>query len=163
MVGGVLYTTGGTRRDAIALDAGTGELLWAHGEHEGKRAMVAPRQMSGRGVGYWAEGNDQRVFYITTGFRLVALDAKTGMRIASFGKNGIVDLKEAAVFGNRQPIDRITGEIGVHSTPAVTKSGIVLIGSSFREGGTPKTHNNTKGLVQAFDVKTGKRLWNFNT
>ena len=40
---------------------------------------------------------------------------------------------------------------------------MVLIGSSFREGGTPKTHNNTKGLVQAFDVRTGKRLWNFNT
>jgi quinoprotein glucose dehydrogenase len=51
----------------------------------------------------------------------------------------------------------------VHSTPAVTKSGVVLIGSSFREGGTPKTHNNTKGIVQAFDVRTGKRLWNFNT
>jgi len=57
----------------------------------------------------------------------------------------------------------VRGEIGVHSTPAVTKSGVVIIGSSFREGGTPKTHNNTKGIVQAFDVRTGKRLWNFNT
>jgi quinoprotein glucose dehydrogenase len=163
MVGGVLYTVGGTRRDAIALDAASGELLWVHGEHEGKRAMVAPRQLSGRGVGYWADGNDQRVFYITTGFRLVALDAKTGSRIASFGKDGIIDLKEAAVFGSRQPIDLETGEIGVHNTPVVTSSGVVLVGSSMKEGATPVTHNNVKGLVQAFDAKTGKRLWNFNT
>ena len=28
---------------------------------------------------------------------------------------------------------------------------------------TVKTHNNTKGLVRAFDVKTGKLLWTFNT
>ena len=85
------------------------------------------------------------MLYITIGFQLVELDAKTGGVISSFGKNGIIDLKEAAVFGNRQPIDLVRGEIGVHSTPAVTKSGVVLIGSSFREGGTPKTHNNTKG------------------
>jgi quinoprotein glucose dehydrogenase len=163
MVKGVLYTTGGTRRSAIALDAATGELMWSHSEREGARSAAAPRQLSGRGVAYWTDGRDERVLYITIGFQLVELDAKTGGVVASFGKNGIVDLKEAAVFGNRQPIDLVNGEIGVHSTPAVTRSGVVLIGSSFREGGTPKTHNNTKGIVQAFDVKTGKRLWNFNT
>jgi quinoprotein glucose dehydrogenase len=163
MAKGVLYTTGGTRRSAIALDAATGELMWTHAEREGARSAAAPRQLSGRGVAYWTDGRDERVLYITIGFQLVELDAKTGTVISSFGKNGIVDLKEAAVFGNRQPIDPVRGEIGVHSTPAVTKSGVVLIGSSFREGGTPKTHNNTKGIVQAFDVRTGKRLWNFNT
>jgi len=163
MAKGVLYTTGGTRRAAIALDAATGELMWTHAEREGARSAAAPRQLSGRGVAYWTDGRDERVLYITIGYQLVELDAKTGSLISSFGKNGIVDLKEAAVFGNRQPIDLVRGEIGVHSTPAVTKSGIVLVGSSFREGGTPKTHNNTKGIVQAFDVKTGKRLWNFNT
>jgi glucose dehydrogenase len=163
MAKGVLYTTGGTRRSAIALDAATGELMWTHAEREGARSAAAPRQLSGRGVAYWTDGRDERVLYITIGFQLVELDAKTGTVISSFGKNGIVDLKEAAVFGNRQPIDPVRGEIGVHSTPAVTKSGVVLIGSSFREGGTPKTHNNTKGIVQAFEVRTGKRLWNFNT
>ena len=50
MVKGVLYTTGGTRRSVIALDAKTGELIWAHSLREGKRAAVAPRQLSGRGV-----------------------------------------------------------------------------------------------------------------
>jgi quinoprotein glucose dehydrogenase len=160
---GVLYATGGTRRAVVALDAATGELIWTHSEREGARSAAAPRQLSGRGVAYWTDGRDGRVLYITIGFQLVELDARTGALVSSFGKNGIIDLKEAAVFGNRQPIDLVRGEIGVHSTPAVTKSGVVLIGSSFREGGTPKTHNNTKGLVQAFDVRTGKRLWNFNT
>jgi quinoprotein glucose dehydrogenase len=40
---------------------------------------------------------------------------------------------------------------------------IVIVGSSMREGGTPKTHDNTKGLVRAFDVRTGKLLWTFHT
>src|SRR4029077_15852805 len=52
--------------------------------------------------------------------------------------------------------------IGLHSTPLVVKD-VVIVGSSFKEGMTVKTHNNTKGLVRAFDVKTGKLLWTFNT
>ncbi|HUR32584.1 MAG TPA: PQQ-binding-like beta-propeller repeat protein [Vicinamibacterales bacterium] len=163
MVGGILYTTGGTRRAAIALDARTGELIWAHSEREGARSAASPRQLSGRGVAYWTDGRDERILYTTIGYQLVELDAKTGARVPSFGAGGIVELKDVAVFGNRQPIDRITGEIGVHQTPTVTRSGVVMVGSSFREGGTPRTHNNTKGLVQAFDVKTGRRLWVFNT
>jgi quinoprotein glucose dehydrogenase len=166
MVNGVLYTTAGTRRSVVALDAATGELRWAHSEREGERAAASPRQLSGRGVAYWSDGpgrNDERILYVTTGYRLVALDAKTGSRIASFGKDGIVDLKEGAVFGKGQPIDLVKGEIGIHATPAVTRDGVVMVGSAFLEGGTPKTHNNTKGLVRGFDVKTGKRLWTFNT
>ncbi len=163
MVNGVLYTTAGTRRAVVALDAVTGELRWVHAEYEGARAAASPRQLSGRGVAYWTDGRDERVLYITTGYRLVALDARTGSRISSFGKDGIVDLKEGAVFGKGQQIDLVTGEIGVHSTPAITRDGVVMVGSSFLEGGTPKTHNNTKGLVRGFDVRTGKRLWTFNT
>jgi glucose dehydrogenase len=160
---GVLFTTAGTRRAVVALDAATGELRWMHAEHEGARAAASPRQLSGRGVAYWSDGRDERVLYITTGYRLVALDARTGVRIPSFGNDGIVDLKEGVVFGREQQIDLVTGEIGVHSTPAITSDGVVMIGSSFLEGGTPKTHNNTKGSVRGFDVRTGKRLWTFNT
>jgi quinoprotein glucose dehydrogenase len=163
MVNGVLYTTAGTRRAVVALDAVTGELRWVHAEYEGARAAASPRQLSGRGVAYWTDGRDERILYITTGYRLVALDARTGSRIAAFGADGIVDLKAGVVFGKGQQIDLVTGEIGVHSTPAITKDGVVMIGSSFLEGGTPKTHNNTKGLVRGFDVRTGKRLWTFNT
>jgi len=162
-VNGVLYTTAGTRRSVIALDGKTGELMWAHSLREGKRAGVSPRQLSGRGVSYWTDGRgDDRVVYVTTGYRLVELDAKSGSVVRSFGTDGVVDLKVGAVFGNRQPIDLETGEIGVHSTPAIVKD-TIIIGSSFREGATVSTHNNTKGLVRAFDARTGKLLWTFNT
>ena len=160
---GVLYTTGGTRRSVVALDGRTGEVIWTHSLREGKRAAVAPRQLSGRGVSYWTDGRgDDRVIYITTGYRLVELHAKDGSLVTSFGKDGIVDMKVGAVLGKGQQIDLETGEIGVHSTAAVVKD-TIIVGSSMREGATVPTHNNTKGLVRAFDARTGKLLWTFNT
>src|ERR1700675_2209686 len=93
MVNGVVYATAGSRRAAIALDAVTGELLWVHGEHEGARGAAAPRQLSGRGLAYWTDGKEGRILYVTPGYRLIGLDAKTGALIPTFGKNGVVDLK----------------------------------------------------------------------
>jgi quinoprotein glucose dehydrogenase len=163
MAKGVLYTTGGTRRSIVALDGRTGELNWAHSLREGRRAAVSPRQLSGRGVSYWTDGKgDERVLYVTTGYQLVALDAKTGALIQSFANKGVLDLKVGVVKGVSQQIDLESGEIGIHSTPAIAGD-IVIIGSSFREGATVSTHNNTKGLVRAFDVRTGKQIWRFNT
>src|SRR5712675_1156884 len=136
MVRGVLYTTAGVRRSVVALDGKTGEVIWTHSLREGKRAVMAPRQLSGRGVSYWTDGKgDDRVIYITTGYRLVELNAKTGSMITSFGTNGLVDLKVGAMTGNRQQIDLESGEIGVHSTPAVVKD-VIVVGSSMREGQT---------------------------
>ena len=163
MVKGVIYTTAGTRRSVVALDAKSGELMWVYSMREGKRAAGAPRQLSGRGVSYWTDGRgDDRVVFVTTGYRLVELNAKTGQPVASFGRNGVVDLKEGVVFGTNQQIDLESGEIGVHSTPTVTRD-LIIVGSSMREGATVVTHNNTKGLVRAFDAKTGRRVWTFNT
>ena len=163
MVKGVLYTTGGTRRSVLALDGKTGELIWSHSMREGKRAAVAPRQLSGRGVAYWTDGRgDDRVIYITTGYRLVALNAKNGAVINSFGKDGMVDLKVGVVKRRGEQIDLETGEIGVHSTPVIARD-VILVGSSMREGATVPTHDNTKGLVRAFDARSGKLLWTFNT
>jgi quinoprotein glucose dehydrogenase len=163
MVNGLIYTTGGTRRSVVALDAKTGELIWSHSLREGKRAANSPRQLSGRGVSYWSDGRgDDRVVYVTTGYRLVELNAKTGALIGSFGTNGLVDLKLGVVKGSDEQIDLETGEIGLHSTPTVAKD-VVIVGSSMKEGATVPTHDNTKGLVRAFDVRTGKKLWQFNT
>jgi quinoprotein glucose dehydrogenase len=160
---GILYTTGGTRRSVVALDGKTGEVIWTHSLREGKRAAVAPRQLSGRGVSYWTDGKgDDRVIYVTTGYRLVELHAKNGAMVTSFGKDGIVDLKVGAVKGKGEQIDLETGEIGVHSTAAVVRD-TLIVGSSMREGATVATHNNTKGLVRAYDVRTGKLLWTYNT
>ena len=163
MAKGMLYTTGGTRRSVVSLDGRTGEVNWVHSLREGRRAAVSPRQLSGRGVAYWTDGKqDERVIYVTTGYRLVELDARTGSLIPSFGNGGVLDLKVGVVKGVEEQIDLETGEIGLHSTPAVVGD-IVIIGSSFREGATVSTHNNTKGLVRGFDVRTGKLLWRFNT
>src|SRR6516165_4446080 len=163
MIKGVLYTTAGTRRSVVALDAKTGELIWSHSLREGKRAEISARQLSGRGVAYWTDGRgDERVIYVTTGYRLVELNAKTGAVINSFGTDGIIDLKVGAVTGANDQIDLTTGEIALHATPTVTGD-VVLVGSSMKEGFTVPTHNNTKGLVRAFDVRTGQQIWRFDT
>src|SRR5207253_6650950 len=78
MANGVVYSTAGTRRAVVALDAATGELMWVHGEREGARGAAAPRQLSGRGLAYWTDGSDERILYVTPGYRLIALNAKTG-------------------------------------------------------------------------------------
>jgi len=169
MVNGVVYATAGSRRAAIALDAITGELLWVHGEHEGARGAAAPRQLSGRGLAYWSDGKQERIFYITPGFRLIGLDAKTGALIPTFGKNGVVDLKlddDQTISawndkGEWTP-DLVHGEIGIQSAPVVAKD-TILVGAAFREGMTPKSMRNNKGFARGFDVRTGKRLWTFHT
>src|SRR5580704_7882670 len=150
-VNGTIYTTGGSRRAVVALDAKTGELKWVYSLNEGLRAAISPRQLSGRGVSYWTDGNgDDRIIYTTTGYRLIELSAHTGQPVESFGDHGIVDLKVGAYTGVMgQPgvykqIDLTTGEIGLHSTPTVVND-IVLVGSSFKEGFTPLTQNNTNG------------------
>ena len=163
MVNGVIYATAGTRRAVVALDAKTGEIIWTHSLREGQRAAIAPRQLSGRGVSYWSDGKgDDRILYVTTGYKLTCLNAKTGMMIPSFGENGQVDLKKGMYTGVNTPIDLETGEAGLHSTPTVVND-TVIVGSSFKEGMTVVTRNNTKGLVRAFDVRTGKLSWTFHT
>ena len=160
MVNGVLYATAGSRRAVIALDPGTGELLWIHGEHEGKRGGAAPRQLSGRGLAYWSDGKEERILYVTPGYRLICLNAKNGQPVTSFGKDGVVDLK----LDDDQEIlpDLTTGEIGIQSAPVVTGN-TIIIGAAFREGMTPRSMRNNKGYVRGFDVRTGKRLWIFHT
>ncbi len=160
MVNGVLYATAGSRRAVIALGPGTGELLWIHGEHEGKRGGAAPRQLSGRGLAYWSDGKEERILYVTPGYRLICLNARTGQPVGSFGKDGMVDLK----LDDDQEIfpDLVTGEIGMQSAPVVGGN-TIIIGAAFREGMTPRSMRNNKGYVRGFDVRTGKRLWIFHT
>jgi quinoprotein glucose dehydrogenase len=162
-INGTLYTTAGSRRDVIALNAKTGELKWVYGLDEGARGAASPRPLSGRGVSYWTDGKgDERILYITIGYRLVELNAKNGQPIESFGTHGMVDMKVGAYTGTGKQIDLETGEIGLHSTPTVVRD-VVIVGSAFKEGSQPDTRNNTKGIVRAWDVRTGKQLWAFHT
>jgi quinoprotein glucose dehydrogenase len=158
MVDGVLYMTAGTRRAAVALDAATGEMLWMHSENEGPRGAAAPRQLSGRGLAYWTDGTDARIVYVTPGYQMVALDAKTGILVPGFGRNGIVDLK----LNYDQEMDLVTGEVGLHAAPVISGD-VVVIGAAHLPGSIPKRQNNEKGYVRGFDVRTGERLWIFHT
>src|SRR4029079_16190582 len=164
MVKGTVYATAGTRRTVVALNGATGEMKWMYGLDEGERATRwAPRQLSGRGLSYWTDGRgDERILYVTTGYRLVELNAKTGVPIQSFGTGGVLDLKVGVVIGKDKQLDLEKGEIGLHSTPTVVND-TVIVGSSMFEGIGYRYATNAKGLVRAFDVKTGKQLWRFNT
>src|SRR5215831_12226450 len=159
MANGMIYVTAGSRRDVVGLDAETGEMLWMYSINEGKRGDAAPRKLSGRGLAYYSDGRgDNRVIYVTPGYQLVALDAKTGHPILTFGDKGIVDLK----MNDDQVMDPITGEIGLHATPVVAKN-TIIVGAAHLPGGVPKSRQNEKGYIRGFDVKTGKRMWIFHT
>lgn len=158
MANGVLYSTGGTSRAVVALDPASGDVLWTHTENEGARAANAPRALSGRGLAYWTDGREERILYVTPGYRLIALNAKNGAPVPDFGRSGVVDLK----LDDDQEIDLETGEVGLHATPVVTGN-TVIVGAAHRAGAAPRTSKNVRGYVRGFDVKTGKRLWIFHT
>jgi quinoprotein glucose dehydrogenase len=153
---GRLFCTAGARRDVMAVDAATGEQLWLYRHDEGQRR--GPRTGSGHGASYWTDGTNERIFYITPGYQLISLDAKTGIPDAAFGKNGIVDLR----LDDDQQIDLLNGDIGLHSTPLVAKN-VVVVGAAHLDGRIPLVRNNVKGYTRGFDVKSGKRLWIFHT
>ena len=157
MINGVLYTTAGTRRAVVALDAATGELLWMYRLEEGERGETAPRRLSGRGLTYWDGGDSGVILYVTPGYQLVALNAETGLPVATFGNSGIVDLKQN-IDQDLEP----TSEIGLHAAPIVAGNTIV-IGAAHRPGGAPPSRENVKGYIRGFDLRTGDRQWIFHT
>ena len=158
MSNGVLYTAMGGQRVVAAIEAATGKQLWLwEGIDEGGRDRKAPRRNAGRGVGYWTDGQEERIFVITTGFFLVALDAKTGVPVPSFGANGAVDLmKELNV-----EFDHVS-RIGSSSPPMVYMD-TVIIPPALEEGFHPDSMRNTPGYVMAFDARSGKQKWAFHT
>lgn len=158
MIGGMLFTTAGSRRAVVALDAATGEMRWMHSENEGARGDAAPRRLSGRGLAYWSDGRDARILYVTPGYRLIALDAKTGALVAGFGQNGVVDLK----VDDDQDMDLVNSDIGLHAAPIVAKD-MIIVGAAHLVSSVPKSKANVKGYVRGFDVRTGKRKWIFHT
>jgi quinoprotein glucose dehydrogenase len=158
MVKGRLYSTAGSRRAVVALDAATGEMIWMHSQHEGERGEKAPRQLSGRGLAYWSDGTDERILYVTPGYRLAALDAKTGAPVPEFGKDGIVDLKRDF----DQEIDPIDSDVGLHAAPIVAGN-TIIIGAAHRVSFVPRSKTNVKGYIRGYDVRTGERLWIFHT
>ncbi len=158
VVDGVLYSTAGARRSVVALNAVTGELLWVYRINEGSRVAYSPRRLSGRGLAYWRDGDDERILYVTPGYQLVALDADTGRPIQTFGNAGIVDLK----LEFDQELDLETAPVGLNAAPTIVDD-VVIVGAAHEGGANPPTKSNVKGYVRGFDVRSGRRLWIFHT
>jgi quinoprotein glucose dehydrogenase len=145
---GRLFTTAGSRRDVVALNPATGELLWMYAKDEGAR--MGTRGGPGFGCSYWTDGTAERVVFVTIGYQMISLDAKTGLPDPAFGKNGIVDLRD----DDDQEMDHIKAVIGIHASPLVVRDTIVV-------GDAPTAA--VKGYLRAFDIRTGKRKWIFHT
>ncbi len=160
MIDGVLYATAGTRRSVVAIDPGTGETLWMYRLDEGERGAEAPRRNSGRGVAYWSPGDSgagARIFVVTPGFHLIALDVANGRPISEFGEDGVLDLM-IGVRGGIPPVGRIGS-----SSPPVIVGDVVIVGSAQEVGMAPDSMRNIKGDVRGFDARTGELLWTFHT
>ena len=82
---------------------------------------------------------------------------KTGVPVQSFGKNGIVDLKE----NDDQPMDPITGEVGLHSAPIIVND-VVIVGAAHPRAACRRA-SRTRRVTRGFDARTGRRLWIFHT
>jgi quinoprotein glucose dehydrogenase len=156
-VGGVLYFTAGPQRFAVAADAATGETLWSYVLDEGERGARVVRT-NNRGLAYWSDGRGSaRVLLITAGYHMVALDAKTGKPVPSFGKDGIVDLTLGLDRDTVRP-----NEIG-SSSPALIVGDVAVVGAALLSGTTPRSKTNVPGYVRGYDVRTGERIWTFRT
>jgi quinoprotein glucose dehydrogenase len=156
MIGGKLYFTAGTGRTVIAADAATGETLWIYrGDDTAERGAV---RANNRGLSYWSDGRgEERILFVTPGYQLVALNAKTGIPIASFGSNSHVDLW---VGLDRPTVQK--GTIGATSPPVIIKD-VAVVGAALKVGTALPTKLNTPGYIRGYDVRTGKLLWTFHT
>ncbi|MCS7027097.1 MAG: pyrroloquinoline quinone-dependent dehydrogenase [Bryobacteraceae bacterium] len=149
MIDGVLYFTTPFNR-LLAIDAETGRQLWAFDPK--LRRDVGRNLYIHRGVAYWTDGKQKRLYYGTLDGDLFAIDATTGQPVSSFGVNGKVSLREGMMpVGGR-------GSLGMSSPPAIYKN-LVICGSIVSDG----EPQGPSGDVRAFDALTGKLAWRFHT
>jgi quinoprotein glucose dehydrogenase len=161
MIGGRLYVNTPTSMGA-AIDARTGETVWIYNPksyEKGTTTMSA--RWNQRGVAYWTDGKQERVFWGTGDGYLVAVDAQTGHPVEGFGSRGRVDLMAGlpqAVRGSRDWLNALT--YSVQSPPIVVRDTIITPASI-------SSYNVTKeqipGWTRGWDVRTGKLKWVFKT
>jgi quinoprotein glucose dehydrogenase len=153
MIDNVLYVSTPFNRVA-ALDAETGAALWTYDPNATE--LGQPPNGTGfvhRGLAAWRDGANLRIF-LNSRAKLIALDAKTGEPIHTFGEHGVVDLTK----GLRWPVDpaRYT-----NTSPPVVYKNLVILGNGVGDRLTYK--QDPPGDVRAFDARTGKQVWSFHT
>jgi len=147
LVNNVLYFST-QKHNVVALNPETGAEIWKYYSN-----AKTPLRES-RGVAYWP-GDMQtppRILFGTGDARLIALDAKTGQLITSFGVNGSVDLRVGVA--DKFP----KASYGISSPPTIFRD-VVIVGPATQEGPSLGPSGDPRG----FDVRTGKLLWTFHT
>jgi quinoprotein glucose dehydrogenase len=110
-------------------------------------------------VSYWTDGRgDERIFVVTPGFQLIALDARSGRPVPNFGMDGIVDLK----LGVDQPVALEDRNLG-SSSPGMVFEDLIIIGPAMAGSGRPTSPIGVPAHVTAWDTRTGERRWIFHT
>ena len=142
IIDGVLYTASPARQ-VIAIDAATGRQRWRFDPRSEREDAVGNRQ---RGLAYWADGTDRRVF-TSAGTWLYALEAATGRPVRTFGDNGSIHLGRGLGLGGT-PSVRL-------NTPGVVYENLLIVGGLIPE--------DVAGGIRAFDVRTGEMKWTFRT
>ena len=147
-VDGLLYTSTSMSQVA-AIDPATGETRWIHDPQSYKAGRPLNWGFINRGLAYWSDGTDRRIFIGTGDGRIIALDATTGEPCSDFGQNGAVDAKDG--LSHR--------EFSFSSPPAVCRD-VVVVGSNMPDA--TRTQRSPKGVIKAYDARTGERRWTFN-
>ncbi len=128
----------------IAIDVVTRKEIWIHANLRG---------ITNRGINYWEspDRKDRRLLF-TLEDTLQAIDARTGKSILSFGKGGIVNLREG-LGRDPQTIRRVSS-----NTPGRVFENLLILGSSPGEG-----YFSAPGYIRAYSVITGELVWTFHT
>lgn len=154
MIDGVLYVSTSLGQVA-AIDAATGEQHWVFDTGSWQRGRHPNFNNNHRGVSWWDDGGDGRLFMAANDGLLWSLNAGTGEPDVTFGDDGVVDLKQG--LGR----DTQIGLYGAISPPMII-NGVVVVGSSISDG--PLFQDQLPpGHVRGFDARTGEQLWIFHT
>ncbi|MEX0676024.1 MAG: pyrroloquinoline quinone-dependent dehydrogenase [Pirellulales bacterium] len=152
-VNGVLYTSTSLSQVA-AIDGQTGERIWVFNPKAYEAGRPTNLGFVHRGIAYWTDGGQERLYIAAHDAFLYAIDAKTGKAVSEFGEGGRVSLAEAI------PLALAPRNYTMTSPPVVCR-GVVIVGSSISDG--PPNKEAPRGDIQAFDARTGKRAWLFHT
>ena len=159
MVGGRLFINTALSQGA-SIDAKTGRTRWIYNPRsyeEGTTSMTVTWRQ--RGVAYWTDGTEERVFWGTGNGHLICVDAKTGHPCPNFGNKGRIDLTVGLPRANRKDRDYLNAMLYSVQSPPIVVGDVVINGSSISDRRV--VMEAVPGWVRAWDVRTGRHRWDF--